>query len=451
VKLPSIASGIGSAPSRIFLGLVLLTTLIVAIQQHQKAARSVSDGLGGHSNDFDRWMLMTPPLVRDHADYVNDQLPTGPITLLVLAPLSTLSRPNAQVAWVFAKLAFAYLAFGLAAALLARAGIRLTPKAVALIVAGWWLPVIVDMQEGQMNFVAFLPLIAGLLVAQRETARSQALAGLLVALAVAVKVTPVIFIVYFMWRRRWLLSAAALGGLALWLLVVPALAFGWEQNLRWLGQWARIMIFPYVTETKVVYSTTQSFGSLVLRLLTDVPAFETTRSGALTAHYMNLASLDDSTVQWIVRLALMGAGIGGLIWARRPLPTLASPRYVIEIGAVAAFMLWFSERTWTHHYISFLLTLAAGAMIVSRSRSGRSGRGVERAMMLFAATTFFASEAGYVFGLNGVDWVKATGVFLWSSMILAFVIVRHPLANEYQGLEASRDSATTTRRHDKNA
>jgi hypothetical protein len=426
-------------PSRVFLGIVVLTTLIVAVQQHQKAARSIEDGLGGHSNDFDRWMLMTPPLVRDHVDYVNDQLPTGPITLLVLGPLSALSRPNAQVAWVFAKLAFAYLAFGCAAALVARAGVRLTPKAIALVVAGWWLPVIVDMQEGQMNFVAFLPLVAGLLAAQRDTARSQVLAGLLLALAVAVKVTPIIFIVYFAWRKRWLLSGAAVAGLAFWLLVVPALAFGWEQNLRWLDQWARIMIFPYVTETKVVYSTTQSFGSLALRLLTDVPAFETTRSGAPTAHFMNVASLADSTVQWIVRIAVIGAGIGGLIWARRPLRTLASPRYVVEIGAVAAFMLWFSERTWTHHYISFLLTLAAGAMIVSSSRGGGPARTVERAMILFAATTFFASEAGYVFGLNGVDWVKATGVFLWSSMILAFVIVRHPLANEYHGLSASHD------------
>jgi hypothetical protein len=446
VKLPGIVirgtngtKSAGFAASRIFLGLVLLTTLIVAIQQHQKAARSVNDGLGGHSNDFDRWMLMTPPLVRDRVDYVTDQLPTGPITLLVLGPLSRLSRPNAQVVWVCAKLGFAYLAFALASALVSRAGVRLTLRATALIVACWWLPVIVDAQEGQMNFVAFLPLIAGLLVAQRETTQSQILAGLLVALAVAVKVTPVIFIVYFLWRRRWLLSGAALAGLVLWLLVVPALAFGWEQNLRWLGQWARIMIFPYVTETKVVYSTTQSFGSFMLRLLTDVPAFETTRSGMPTAHYMNVAALSDSAVQWIVRLTVIAAGIGGLIWARRPLPSLASPRYVIEIGAVAAFMLWFSERTWTHHYISFLLTLAAGAMIVSSGRSERSTRTVERALMLFAATTLFASEAGYVFGLNGVDWVKATGVFLWSSLILAFVIVRHPLANQYQGLTRTRE------------
>jgi hypothetical protein len=333
---------------------------------------------------------------------------------------------------VFSKLAFAYVAFALAAGIVTRTGIRLTPRATALIIAGWWFPIIVDMQEGQMNFVAFLPLVAGLFVAQRDTPASQVAAGLLIALATAAKVTPIIFIVYFVWRRRWLLSAAAVAGLGIWLLLVPALAFGWQQNLRWLGQWAQIMIVPYVTETKVVYSTTQSFGSFLLRLLTDIPAFETTRTGTLTSHYMNVMSLNETIVQWIVRVVMVVAGVIGLVWARRPLASLSSPRYAIEIGAVAAFMLWFSERTWSHHYISFLLTLAAAGMVVSDGRSAPTDRRrVERALLFFACTTFFASEAGHIFGPHGVDWVKATGVFLWASMILTAILVRQPLAAEY--------------------
>lgn len=426
------ASGIGARTlSRGFLALVILITLVVAFQQHHNVVGKLADPRGGHINDFDRWMLMTPHFVHDHADYVNDYLPTAPLTLIVFAPLAALSRPNAQIVWVCTKLAFAYLAFALASGIVARAGVRLTTSATALIIAGWWLPVIVDMQEGQTNFLAFLPLVAGLYEAQRETRGSQTVAGLLIGLAVAAKVTPVIFVAYFLWKRRWALALASIVGVGVWLFFVPAAVFGWQQNLRWLDQWARIMLVPYVAQAKVVYATTQSFGSFALRLLTQVPAFESNRDGVVTGHQMNVLALAEGVVGQLVRVVLMAVAAAGLWWMRRPLPTFRCPRYVVEIGCVAAFMLWFSERTWVHHYVSFLLTLCAAGMILSRHAEPDSERrSVRSAMILFAVTTFFASEAGHVFGRDGVDWVKALGVFLWPSVVVTLAVARHAIARE---------------------
>ena len=77
-----------------------LVTLGVAIQQHYRVTLKLQDPVGGHINDFDRWMLMTPAFVHDHVDYVNDRLPTPPLSLLVLAPFTALSRPAAQFVWV---------------------------------------------------------------------------------------------------------------------------------------------------------------------------------------------------------------------------------------------------------------------------------------------------------------------------------------------------------------
>jgi hypothetical protein len=62
---------------------------------------------------------------------------------------------------------------------------------------------------------------------------------------------------------------------------------------------------------------------------------------------------------------MLAVGLAGLWWTRHPLATFRSRRYVFEIAAVAAFMLWFSERTWVHHYISFILTLMAAGMVLS--------------------------------------------------------------------------------------
>ena len=70
--------------------LAALVTLGVAIQQYYRVTLKLQDPLGGHINDFDRWMIMTPAFVHGHADYVNDQLPTPPISLLVLAPFTWL-------------------------------------------------------------------------------------------------------------------------------------------------------------------------------------------------------------------------------------------------------------------------------------------------------------------------------------------------------------------------
>jgi hypothetical protein len=237
------------------------------------------------------------------------------------------------------------------------------------------------------------------------------------------KVTPIIFVAYFIWRRRWIVAAATLGGVVFWSLL-PAAAFGWNQNLRWLGQWAGIMLVPYIAQGKVVYATSQSIGSFALRLLSDMPAFDSHRGGVVESHYMNVASLSQTTVHQIVRALMVAVGAAGLWWARRPLLTLRSPRYIVEIGAVAAFMLWFSERTWIPHYVSFVLTLASAGMIVSDVNAPpRSRELVRRALIVFFVVTLFASEVGGVFGPDGVDWAKAAGVYLWPSILVTATAV----------------------------
>ena len=402
----------------------LLATVIIAYQQHYRTTLKLADPAGGHISDFDRWMIMTPRLVDAHADYVNDDLPTPPLSLLVLGPLSELSRPNAAFVWVLAKLPLACAVFWLAAAIVARAGVRLTPAAITLMIAGWWLAVIVDMQEGQMNFLALAPLIAGLYVAQEGRAPSDLGAGALIGLGVAMKVTPIIFVVYFAWKRRFLIAGAAVVSVAVLSLLVPSLAFGWSQNLLWFEQWTRIMIVPFVAEGQVVYSTSQSLASAALRLLTEAPAFDSHHGGVTERHYMNLLSLSNEAARQIVRALMLATGLAGLWWTRRPLETLRSRRYVLEIAAVAAFMLWFSERTWVHHYVSFILTLAAAGMVLSDPRQSERGRApVRTALLVFAATTLFASEAGKLLGRDGVDWAKAAGVYLWPSMFVTIAVL----------------------------
>jgi hypothetical protein len=227
------------------------------------------------------------------------------------------------------------------------------------------------------------------------------------------------FAAYFLWKRRWTVAASALASTALLSLVVPAMVFGWDQNLRWLEQWVGIMIVPYLTQGKVVYAMSQSFGSFALRLLSAVPAFVTDRNGAVEEHYMNAFALSQGVVYLIVRGVMVAVALTGLVWTRHRLATLRSPRYLLEIGSVSAFTLWFSERTWVHHYVSFVIMLcAAGAILSDPAQVERTRRVVRAALVLFAVATVFASDAGRVFGPDGVDWAKSVGVFLWPSVLV---------------------------------
>src|SRR6185436_13569780 len=110
-----------------------LVTLGVAVQQYYRVTLKLQDPLGGHINDFDRWMIMAPRFLHDRVDYVDDQFPTPPLSLLALAPFTTLSRPAAQFAWVCLKLPLALMVFALSAGIVSRSGSRLTASAMALI------------------------------------------------------------------------------------------------------------------------------------------------------------------------------------------------------------------------------------------------------------------------------------------------------------------------------
>jgi hypothetical protein len=58
------------------------------------------------------------------------------------------------------------------------------------------------------------------------------LAGVVLGLAIACKVTPALFLPYFLWKRSWKALGGCVLGLALflWPGFVPALLMGWERN-----------------------------------------------------------------------------------------------------------------------------------------------------------------------------------------------------------------------------
>ncbi len=406
----------------IVLAVVLIATIIIAIQAHQKVAHEMTRQK--HIDAFDSYMKVVPKFIHDHKPYRSARFPLPPFAMLFVAPFTLLSRPDAQAAWVLCKPLFFIPIFFLAWSIIKRSGGSLEPAAIGLIIAGWFFPVIGDMQEGQMNLLMLLPLTLGLWFAQDSKVRSQILAGLFVAAAICIKVTPLAFLAYFLFRRRWILSAFIFIGGVLWLFVVPGIFFGFGQNMLWMHQWTHIMITPYILHDTIKFPNGESIPELVLRFFSHEPAWKTFSHGHLVLHYVNIASIPPATAHLIGRITLLIIAVAGIIWARRSVKDFHCRRYPLEIACIGAFMLWASERTWVPHYVTLIFALMAVGMIACDSLATLRSRKIAWWSLLAVALLMpFTSELARIFGPNGRHYTDCADVVIWCSFILVGAIL----------------------------
>jgi hypothetical protein len=146
-------------------------------------------------------------------------------------------------------------------------------------------------------------------------------AGALLGLAAAFKLTPGLFGVYLVCRRRWrALGGMMLGGLACTLLL-PMLLWGPRGAVERHSSWLTHVIIPYCTEGPETFiphayrSTNQSLKAAVVRYLTHYNAGRTDKS-----YYVHVADLPRPTADRIAtgcKLAILGLLVAA--WCLTPL------------------------------------------------------------------------------------------------------------------------------------
>ena len=267
-----------------------------------------------------------------------------------------------------------------------------------------------DLTHGNINLFVCLLATGGIYAFVRG---KDVMAGLLLGLATAVKITPALLIVYFLYKRQWKLTIAAVIGLALFLIVVPVLAQGpgpaWSQFVNWYAYYVE----PYVVRGEV-FSTqiNQSLPGVLYRLSVHSPAIE--RSGEA----VNLLNITHEQARWLIRAvsAVILIGLGYLFRAK--ITSRGSLGQVAEYGLVLLAMLILSERSWKAHYVTVMLpaaVLAAGLWAKELSRVQRGWI----AGLLGAAIVISAATATDVIGPVASDYAEAYGVVLLGNMLLA--------------------------------
>jgi alpha-1,2-mannosyltransferase len=277
-----------------------------------------------------------------------------PFAAVLAIPLALVPFGVAGWLWTLAQVLAVTATVTLAAhRLLPRAG-RWWPVALAGLAAPilWLHPVADGIRFGQVNAFLVLLCLADLR-RPRPTLLRRVPAGVLVGLALAIKLTPGVFVVHYLVCRRWKEAATAIGTaaaatLATWVLL-PSASFAF---------WGGALEDPSRLGPNAGTSN-QSIRGVLLRLGPDGAA---------------------GTVLWLTLVLLVSGG--GFWLARR---CWRAGESVAEVGVVGLLACLVSPVAWVHHYhwvVPVVFALLGAGPWRGRGRRGLYAAGLVTAWFL---------------------------------------------------------------------
>lgn len=394
--------------------------VLLSVQYTGKVAFSESE----NRSAFLRWRDQVLDLDDGTNIYDEHNYPNPPVMALLLRPLMSLPPVIGSLTWFYLKVAMVFLVFRWVFALVEESGHTIPIWAKLLTIVLSLRPIMGDLSHGNINIFILLLVIGALYCYRRER---DFLAGLLLALSIACKVTPALFVPYFVWKRAWKTLAGCGVGLALFLLVLPGLYLGMERNAYLVAEWADQMIVPFVIEGEVTSEhQNQSLPGFLHRMLTPSASFsEYNGDHYVPVEYHNITSIAPIYLRLTLKICML-AFAGLVLWTcTTKRDQRQSWRYAAEFSLVLLGMLIFSERTWKHHCVILILPFAV--MIYALAKIELTAR-TRRIIIwgLVVACLFFMSTSTGVFGKSITRLGKLSqvyGAYLWAHFLLLTCIV----------------------------
>jgi hypothetical protein len=355
--------------------------------------------------------------------YQRYNYPNPPIMALLLEPIAHLPPLAGSLCWFYLKLGMTLIAILWVFRLVETPERPFPSWAKAMTILLSLRPIMGDLSHGNVNLFILFLVIASLYAFHHGRDWT---AGLTLALAAACKVTPVLFVPYFLWKRAWKTLAGCVLGLVLFLLVIPGCFLGAQRNWTMLGSWVERMITPFVVAGTVTSDhLNQSLPGLVFRLVTHSPSI-TDDKGA-PPQFDNLVDFDPHTAGWLIK-ACMAVFAGLIIWScRTPISRRQGWRLAAEFSLVVLGMLLFSERTWKHHCVTLLLPFAVLSYYLAVCQPGRLLRGyliasLSAAFLLITSTGTTGIRALAFFDEVGKQ-AQVYGAYVWANLVLVAALV----------------------------
>jgi alpha-1,2-mannosyltransferase len=368
-----------------------------------------------------RWLPQIRELDKGVNIWQKYNWPNTPLMAVILKPFMNLDPPflGSQL-WVLAKMACAVLSIYLIFLMLDRPEHPFPFWGKALTVLLALRPLEGDLVHGNVNLFILLTVVLAVYALSRGW---DVAAGLSLALGIACKITPALFLPYLVWKRAWKALAAATVGLALWLLVVPSFQLGWQRNWEGLTSWLDGMVLPFLVKNEITSEhQNQSLPGLLERTFRHRPAIVQPDG---SQEFLNVADVSPRTLSLALK-GCMAAFCLAVMWrCRAPRDNRADWRWLAEAGAVVLGMLIFSERTWKHHAVTLLIPFAVIAHQMSAFRLPRGLLWYLSGTLIAVALLMLLTASGIVtlFGVpDNQDffgkYAQVYGAYLWSFVLL---------------------------------
>ena len=402
-------------------------------------------GSGVGSYDFSHFYVDSRYLLEHGQLNTSDELKPGaggphlpwylPLVTILFAPIAALPERLAGVVW-FALCWACLLAtvrwIGRSLTSLPVRDWLLTQMPAVILCGG---AIFAQCHFNQLSFVV-LALVAGsfgLLRRGREWS-----AGLVLAVAVLIKLVPAVFVLWWLVRRRWRALAGTLIGLVVLDVGLNLAVFGpartWEYHERWYDNSVRgASAVAMISTGQENDYRNQGLGVVLMRLLSEHDPGDTATGpwadepGRRQVKRVNVANLSKGAVAWVyAALSAVSAAALALVLRKKPRhagPHKQRPPDDLPLGSdwpdrlafalTCLAMLWFSPLVrqyyliWCYPAISLLL---AGREF--HVRAGRTHRWIDVAL------------AGWV--VSQLLWIvpemRSAGVSLWAVMLLGVAV-----------------------------
>lgn len=385
---------------------------------------------------FIRWRPQVLDFWQGENIYDRQMFPNPPIVPILLYPLMILPPLTGAVCWFALKVGLVAASALLCFSMVRPAGRVLPSWFQAGVLLFSLRPILSDLHHGNNNLIILFLIVAALEAWRREL---DILAGLVLALAISFKVTPALFLPYFLYKRSWRTVTAALLGVGLFLLVVPSLVIGPAFNGACLGMWWHRMLSPFLMDG---FTSAQEFNQSMAGVLTRLLTATKTGEGRYDVRVaLNVVAWSPAFVHILIKGLSIGFVILLACFCRTPTERRKDPRLLGEFALVVLTMLIVSERSWKHHFVTLLLPftyLMAQFLYGTRRILPRVliSLAMWSAVLLMATTS---TEIGGAFGKNAHKTAQGYGMFLWAAVVLYAATAWRVVARNRQPHETPRE------------
>lgn len=265
----------------------------------------------------------------------------SPFFALLVAPLGLLPHSYAEFLWLLSMCVCLFFIMKMAKKMIM--GDKSPPEyfyLLSLLLASKFL--VREITLGQTDFLIILFIFLSLLFTHRG---KEFVAGIFIALSILIKPTSLIFIPYFLYKKRFKLTASAILASVIYLLL-PSLVYGFSRNLDLLSGWKTIMSVS--SPPLLANDMNQSIFAFFYRLFTPAP------------YEVNIINLNPYLVSILIYATIVGLFLFLLFLSRKSRwieNSFVHNSESLEYSLLFIFMTLFSPLGWVQNYSCSLFAI----------------------------------------------------------------------------------------------